>query len=236
MKAGEGKTLPAAQSTGPSMATVLFHRRRGTLQLAISRGSYLPGRSKVELLPLVQVRSQFAVEEQDVVFIIEIEAAPIHVGRSNERHLGVDCQCLCVQQAPDILENIHSGFKQRGVITPAGGAHDPGVISCGEDNSGFNASISGGAKRLQHRLVGDEVGRRYGHFLSGSIHHRLKHLRHRGEAYSGTGTDNLRDKTIARGRRRVLQEIGNVLFDMAHPVAGKQVLVLLHYRALETAS
>ena len=52
-------------------------------------GGNVRGSLQVLLLPLVEIGRQLAVDEQDIVFIVKVETASVHIGGAYQRNLAV---------------------------------------------------------------------------------------------------------------------------------------------------
>ena len=74
-------------STGPSMAMALFQSRRVIGHCATIFGGHRVRLGEVGFLPLRASRRSGRVAEQDVVLVVQLEAAAVHVGRADQRDL-----------------------------------------------------------------------------------------------------------------------------------------------------
>ena len=66
---------------------------------------------QIFVLPLAYDGSQLRVAEEDVVFIVEIKTAAVHVGGTDQGDLTVDRKRLRVQQTSDILVNLDARLQ-----------------------------------------------------------------------------------------------------------------------------
>ena len=109
---------------------------------------------EVLLLALSHCGSQRGVAEQDVVLVIEFEAAAIHVGGSDQRYFTVQGQGFGMQQSALVFEDSHAGVQQIGVVAAARRGDDPRVVPGREDNAGVHAAMgsrAGGAMQVDAR-------------------------------------------------------------------------------------
>ena len=63
--------------------------------------------------------------DQDIVLVVKIQAATIHVRGADKGHFPIDRQRLRMQQAADIFVDIDPRREKVGIIASAGGAYYP---------------------------------------------------------------------------------------------------------------
>ncbi len=83
----------------------------------------------MRLLTLAHRRGRRGIDKQDVVFVIQFKAAPVHVGGSDQREFAIHGQGLGMQQTVRGLIDPDPGREQIGVIAATGSSHDPWVIA-----------------------------------------------------------------------------------------------------------
>ena len=187
----------------------------------------------VAQLPLANGGAGGRIVDDQVVLEVELKAAPVHVGRADQRDLAVGGDRLGVQQAQRVFVDLHAGLQQGRVGAVARGADQLGVVARGQHQHGAHAAPGRRAQGAQQRLVGHEVRRgddqlmprrvqrgdeHVGHGVAGRGRPGAKHLRHH------AGREHL-------GRGRGADQRFNLLAGLGDPGAQKQVLRLPHHRA-----
>ena len=170
----------------------LFHSRRDIGQAATASLVTRMRPRDVFLLALAHRSGERGIVEQDVVLVVEFEAAAVHVGRADQRDLAVQRQRLGVQQTALVLVDLDAGGQQVGVVAAAGRADDPRVVPGRKDDRRVDAPVGGRAQRVLHRLVGHVVGRGDDEFAAGREHQGFEHLGHGRVAHGRAGADHLR--------------------------------------------
>ena len=89
---------------------------------------------KVFLLTLPHSAGQYGIVEQDVVLVVELETAAVHVRRTDQGELAIQRQRFRMQQAACILEDLNPRREQVRVVAAAGRADDPRIVSGRKDN------------------------------------------------------------------------------------------------------
>ena len=116
--------------------------------------------------------------EQDVVFVVELEAAAVHVRRADQGDLAVQRERFRVQQAALVLVDLDPRREQVGVVAAAGRADDPRVVPRGKDDRCVHASIGGRAQRILQCIVGHVIRRSDDDLAPRGEQQGFEHLRH----------------------------------------------------------
>src|SRR5690349_24356970 len=104
---------------------------------------------EIVLLPGSDLSGEGGIVEQDIILVVEVEAAAVHVCRADETELTVDRQRFGVQQASLVLMDLDAGAKKIGVVAAACGGDDPRIVSRGKDDGRIDAEPSRRAQCIQ---------------------------------------------------------------------------------------
>ena len=64
---------------------------------------------QIGILAAAHFSGQGRIVEQDIVFVVQLKAAPVHVGGSDQRDAAIQRERLGVKQAAFEFENAHPG-------------------------------------------------------------------------------------------------------------------------------
>src|SRR5580692_13623 len=112
----------------------------------------------VFLLALAQSTGKYGIVEQDVVLVVELETAAVHVRRADQGDLAIQRQRFRVQQASLVLVDLDPSGEEVRVVAAAGRSDDPRVVPGGKDDRRVHAPVGGRAQRIVQGLVGHVVG------------------------------------------------------------------------------
>src|SRR5690606_49910 len=89
------------------------------------------GICQVLLLTLINTGSHGLIVQQNIVLVVQVEAAQIQVGRTNQADFTVYGKSFCMQQAMPVLVNPATGIQQLMVVTVAGSGNNPAIVTLG---------------------------------------------------------------------------------------------------------